>query len=63
MQHRPDVPPSISKDVFNRGLRYVSSVDMDERTLLVDFDRRDVEYEASEQDKLKLAYIMTIHKS
>lgn len=52
-----------TKDVFNGDLGYVSSVDLEERTLLVDFDGRDVEYEASDLDELTLAYATTIHKS
>ena len=42
---------------------YVDSVDMEERTLLVNFEERLVEYEASELDELTLAYATTIHKS
>lgn len=36
---------------------------MEERTLLVNFEDRLVEYEASELDELTLAYATTIHKS
>lgn len=51
------------KDVYNGDLGYVRSVDMEERTLTVDFDGQMVEYEASELDELTLAYANTIHKS
>lgn len=51
------------KDVYNGDLGYVRSVDMEERTLPVDFDGQMVEYEASELDELTLAYATTIHKS
>ena len=51
------------KDVYNGDLGYVRSVDMEERTLTVDFDGHMVEYEASELDELTLAYATTIHKS
>lgn len=51
------------KDVYNGDLGYVRSVDMEERTLAVDFDGQTVEYEASELDELTLAYATTIHKS
>lgn len=51
------------KDVYNGDLGYVRSVDMEERTLAVDFDGRTVEYEAPELDELTLAYATTIHKS
>ena len=51
------------KDIYNGDLGYVRSVDMEERTLTVDFDGQTVEYEASELDELTLAYATTIHKS
>lgn len=51
------------KDVFNGDLGYVEDVDMEERTLVVDFDEKLVEYEISELDELTLAYATTIHKS
>ena len=51
------------KDVYNGDLGYVRSVDMEERTLTVDFDGKLVEYEVSELDELTLAYATTIHKS
>lgn len=51
------------KEVFNGDLGYVESVDMEERTLLVNFEECLVEYEASELDELTLAYATTIHKS
>lgn len=51
------------KDVYNGDLGYVRSVDMEERTLTVDFDGQLVEYETSELDELTLAYATTIHKS
>ena len=51
------------KDVFNGDLGFVESVDLEERTLSVNFDDRLVEYDASELDELTLAYATTIHKS
>lgn len=51
------------KDVYNSDLGYVHSMDMEERTLTVDFDGQLVEYEVSELDELTLAYATTIHKS
>lgn len=38
-------------------------VNLEDRTLLVDFDGRAIEYEVSELDELTLAYATTIHKS
>jgi len=51
------------KDVFNGDLGYIESVNMEDRTLVVNFDDRMVEYEASELDELSLAYATTIHKA
>ena len=51
------------KDVFNGDLGFVESVDLEERTLHVNFEERIVEYDASELDELTLAYATTIHKS
>ena len=51
------------KDVYNGDLGYVLAVDMEERTLTVDFDGQVVEYDVSELDELTLAYATTIHKS
>ena len=51
------------KDVFNGDLGFVESVDLEDRTLAVNFDGRQVEYDASELDELTLAYATTIHKS
>ncbi len=51
------------KNVFNGDLGYIQAVDMEERTLMVDFDGTPVEYEVSELDELTLAYATTIHKS
>ena len=51
------------KDVFNGDLGYVEKVDLEERTLQVNFEGRLVEYDVSELDELTLAYATTIHKS
>lgn len=51
------------KDVFNGDLGYVEKVNLEDRTLQVDFDGKLVEYEVSELDELTLAYATTIHKS
>lgn len=51
------------KDVFNGDLGYIASVNTEDRTLLVDFDGRLVEYDVTELDELTLAYATTIHKS
>lgn len=51
------------KEVFNGDLGYIESVNMEDRTLMVNFDDRLVEYEVSELDELSLAYATTIHKA
>lgn len=51
------------KEVFNGDIGVISQVDTEERTLKVQFDGRDVEYDSSELDELTLAYAATIHKS
>lgn len=51
------------KDVFNGDIGTIMSVDMEDRTLMVDFDGRLVAYEVTELDEVVLAYATTIHKS
>ena len=51
------------KEVFNGDLGYIESVNMEDRTLTVNFEERMVEYEVSELDELSLAYATTIHKA
>ena len=51
------------KDVFNGDIGFISAVDMEERELKVNFDGREVTYDATELDELVLAYACTIHKS
>ena len=51
------------KDVYNGDVGFVKSVDPQERTLVVLFDGRPVEYGSGDLDELALAYATTIHKS
>jgi exodeoxyribonuclease V alpha subunit len=51
------------RDVYNGDLGFVSSVDVDAGELVVDFDGREVPYDAGELDRLVLAYATTIHKA
>ena len=51
------------KEVFNGDLGYIESVNLEDRTLMVNFEDRMVEYEVSELDELSLAYATTIHKA
>lgn len=51
------------KEVFNGDMGVIESVDIPGKTLRVDFDRRLIEYDASELDELAHAYATTIHKA
>lgn len=51
------------KNVFNGDLGYIHDVNMEDRTLIVDFDGTLVEYEVSDLDEFSLAYANSIHKS
>ena len=51
------------KEVFNGDIGIIESVDMQDRTLLVNFDGRSIEYDATELDELVHAYATTIHKA
>jgi exodeoxyribonuclease V alpha subunit len=51
------------REVWNGDVGLVSAVDAEAHTLTVQFDGRDVEYEAGELDELTLAYATSIHKS
>ena len=51
------------KDVFNGDIGFVLRADATNRTLVVDFDGRPVEYKQEDLDELTLAYASSIHKS
>ncbi len=51
------------KEVFNGDIGFIESVDMQERTLIVNFDNRNIEYDVTELDELVHAYATTIHKA
>ena len=51
------------KDVFNGDIGFVKDVNASERSLVVLFDGRPVEYGSGDLDELTLAYATTIHKS
>ena len=52
-----------TKEVFNGDIGLITAVNMEDRTLTVSFDGKEVEYESTELDELSLAYATTIHKS
>lgn len=51
------------KEVFNGDIGIVASIDIEDRSLKVDFDGRLVEYDVTELDELVHAYATTIHKA
>ena len=51
------------KEVFNGDIGTIDSIDPDDRTLVIQFDDRSVEYEAAELDEIVLAYATTVHKA
>ncbi|MBM3162013.1 MAG: ATP-dependent RecD-like DNA helicase [Chlorobi bacterium] len=51
------------KEIFNGDIGMITSINMEDGELVVDFDRRPVRYEFAELDELGLAYATSIHKS
>ena len=51
------------KDVYNGDIGFVSSIDVVEQTLVLDFDGRTAIYDWSDADQLTLAYVVSIHKA
>nr|WP_037453114.1 ATP-dependent RecD-like DNA helicase [Skermanella stibiiresistens] len=51
------------KEVYNGDLGVVRRIDPDDNSLLIEFDGREVAYDAGELDQVVLAYATTIHKS
>jgi exodeoxyribonuclease V alpha subunit len=57
------VKNNYDKGVFNGDIGYITHIDADENTVLVNYDTGEsVEYADSEADELKLAYCCTVHK-
>lgn len=57
------VKNNYDKNVFNGDIGTITSIDLEEKTLIINFDGNDVEYDASELDEVVLAYATTVHKS
>lgn len=51
-----------SKEVFNGDVGQISAIDLDDQTILIDFDGREILYEFSEMDEVVLAYAVSVHK-
>ena len=51
------------KDVYNGDVGFIRAVSPEERSMVIDFDGRPVEYKSGDLDEITLAYASTIHKS
>jgi exodeoxyribonuclease V alpha subunit len=51
------------KEVFNGDIGTISSIDLEESELIIEFDGREVTYDLNELDEVSLAYAASIHKS
>ena len=51
------------KNVFNGDIGFISDIDTEDQSILVNIDGKNIEYEYSELDELVLAYAISIHKS
>jgi len=51
------------KNVFNGDIGTISSINVEDKTLVIRFDGNDVDYDATELDEVVLAYATTVHKS
>lgn len=51
------------KEVFNGDIGTITSIDLEEAELTIEFDGREVKYDVHELDEVSLAYAASIHKS
>lgn len=51
------------KEVFNGDVGFITDMNIDEKTITVDYDDNIVIYDKTDMDELVLAYVTTIHKS
>jgi exodeoxyribonuclease V alpha subunit len=51
------------KEVFNGDIGRIIGIDIEDGTVIIDFDGRTVNYDLSELDEVSLAYAASIHKS
>ncbi|KXG74880.1 ATP-dependent RecD-like DNA helicase [Thermotalea metallivorans] len=57
------VKNNYDKNVFNGDIGRITRMDMEDRTLTINFDGNEVSYDATELDEVVLAYATTVHKS
>ncbi|MCL2164400.1 MAG: ATP-dependent RecD-like DNA helicase [Oscillospiraceae bacterium] len=51
------------KNVFNGDIGRITSIDREDRTVVIKYDGNDIEYDVTELDEVVLAYAITVHKS
>ncbi|MBI2353083.1 ATP-dependent RecD-like DNA helicase [Candidatus Dependentiae bacterium] len=51
------------KKIFNGDIGYIKHIHLDEKIVMIDFDRQLIEYQFDELSELVLAYAISIHKS
>lgn len=51
------------KSVFNGDIGIITSIDTEDRTLLISYDGNEIDYDATELDEVVLSYATTVHKS
>lgn len=51
------------KNVFNGDMGRITNIDVEEKTITINFDDNEIKYDVSELDEVVLAYATTIHKS
>ncbi len=51
------------KNVFNGDIGRITHINNEDKTLIINFDGNEIEYDISEMDEVMLAYAITIHKS
>ena len=51
------------KEVFNGDIGCITRIDLEEGSVFVDVDGREIGYELAELDEIALAYAITVHKS
>jgi exodeoxyribonuclease V alpha subunit len=51
------------KNTFNGDIGRIVNIDLEEKSVYIDFDGSIVAYDSSELDEIMLAYAITVHKS
>jgi exodeoxyribonuclease V alpha subunit len=51
------------KDVFNGDIGVITTIDLEDSLVTIQFDDREVDYEFSDLDEIALAYATSIHKA